>query len=268
MRQKNFKIDKHVADRNTALSLAVHEDHLEVAKILLQSGANVNNSDYEGDTSLHYAVANGNLEMVAILIAHGADVCARNVYQITPVWIAAYRNYPAILKLLLYNFANPKVCSFSSSHAYDVREFVTQELYEIHASPLYVAVARNSTECVNVLIQAGYEIHKEAWLLEGDYPPEKGNPRSLPGHCDAVSISSRFGGMPNEEFESLRRRNYDDDNHDIMFAKEESMSAKRESMFAKDESIFAKEYSRFAKAEKVKENIALLNDILTRPPTL
>ena len=218
VQQIDFDLDIQSDDKNTPLAYSVFEDHLEVANILLELGANVNNADHESDTPLHYAVANGNLEMVAKLIEHGSDVCARNDYQITPVFITAYKNYPLILKLLLYNFADPMVCSSSPF----LETFSTRELYEKPVSPLYIAVARNSTACVNVLIQAGYEIHKETWLLDGDYPPEDG-------------IPTRFPGSPED------REEYDDDEYDLMFANEEN---------------------------KVKENIALLNDLLSRPPTL
>ena len=232
MKQKNFNLDLHTDGKNTAFSLSVQDDKLEAVNILLEFGPNVNNADYEDDTPLHYAVANGNLEMVAKLIEHGADVCARNAYQITPVWIAAYRKYPLILKLLLYNFADPMVCSSGSFH---VNDYVHRELYQKPVSPLYVAVARNSTECVNVLTKAGYEIHKEMWLVEGDYPPEH---EIIQQHHDPSTESFQ---LSDEEFEIDMRRMYDDEEYDIMLAKEES---------------------------KVKENIALLNELLSRPPTL
>ena len=223
MKRKNFDLDLHTDDKNTAFALSVHDDNLEAVNILLELGPNVNNADHENDTPLHYAVANGNLEMVAKLIEHGADVCARNAYQITPVWIATYRKYPLILKLLLYNFADPMVCSSGSFHVSDHRH---RELYQKPVSPLYVAVARNSTECVNLLIKAGYEIHKETWLLEGEYPPEKDPPQAL-----------------DQRHESRLRRYYKDDEFDLILS------------LAMEES-------------KVKENIALLNDLLSRPPSL
>ena len=213
MQHMNFDFDIQTDDKNTPFALSVFYDHIEVTNILLELGPNVNNDD----TPLHYAVTNGNFEMVAKLIEHGADVCARNDYQITPVFITAYKNYPLILKLLLYNFADPMVCSSSPF----LETFSTRELYEKPVSPLYIAVARNSTACVNVLIQAGYELHKETWLLDGDYPPEDGIPTRVPG-------------SPED------REEYDDDEYDL-FANEEN---------------------------KVKENIALLNDLLSRPPTL
>ena len=220
MQQKNFDLDIQADDKNTPLSLSVFYEHLEVVNVLLELGANVNNADHESDTPLHYAVANGNLEMVAKLIEHGADVCARNAYQITPVWIAAYRKYPTILKLLLFNFADPMVCSSGAFHV-----SACAPLYEKPVSPLYVAVARNSTECVTVLLKAGYDIHKETWLLEGDYPPDYKNPRCA---CDP-------------QYQYIMRTTYGNEEYELMCANEES---------------------------KVQENIALLNEVLSRPPDL
>ena len=113
------------------------------------------------------------------------------------------------------------VCSTSSF----LETFSPREFYEKPVSPLYIAVARNSTACVKVLIQAGYELHKETWLHEGDYPPEDDNQPIVP--------------TPYKE--SWVRNIYDEEEYYIMVAKEES---------------------------KVKENIVLLNDLLSRPPTL
>ena len=216
LRQKDFDFDKQNRDKITPFALSVHRNHIEVFQILLECGVNVNNSDCEGDTPLHHAVSNGNLEMVETLIEHEADVCATNDHQMTPVWIAAYKNYSEILKLLLYNFADPTVYSAGTNRAI---EFVP--VHRKPVSPLYIALEWNSTECVDVLIQAGYEIHKESWLLEGDYPVEMLNP------CVDCYMYDYY------------------DEYDLVFQKAERK-----------------------KDCKVKENIALLNDLLSRPPTL
>lgn len=39
----------------TALHVAAHQGHIEIVKLLLQSGASVNAKDNDGDTCLHYA---------------------------------------------------------------------------------------------------------------------------------------------------------------------------------------------------------------------
>ncbi|KAK0705582.1 ankyrin repeat-containing domain protein, partial [Lasiosphaeris hirsuta] len=52
----------------TALHKAVHGDHLEIAKLLLQHGADVNAKDPEGRTPLCTAVTRRNREMVQFLL--------------------------------------------------------------------------------------------------------------------------------------------------------------------------------------------------------
>ena len=69
--------------------LALYEDslpmvafwgHLEIVKMLLEHGADVNirNMDNKGDTPLHYAALNGHLEVVKELLKYGADINAQS----------------------------------------------------------------------------------------------------------------------------------------------------------------------------------------------
>ena len=47
--------------------------HLEVARLLLQCGEDVNCADGRGDTALHDAAYFDHLEIAKLLIEHGAD---------------------------------------------------------------------------------------------------------------------------------------------------------------------------------------------------
>jgi ankyrin repeat protein len=56
--------------------LAAGEGHLEIVKLLLEHGADVNaKTAYE--TALHLAAEKGHLEIVKFLLEHGADVNAK-----------------------------------------------------------------------------------------------------------------------------------------------------------------------------------------------
>lgn len=65
----------------TTLELAAKEGHIEVAKILLENGANINASPpmnaLNGRTSLQAAAESGNLEMVKLLLEKGANINAK-----------------------------------------------------------------------------------------------------------------------------------------------------------------------------------------------
>ena len=53
----------------TPLHLAIYWNKIEIAKLLIDSGADVNAKDYKGDTLLHWAKSR---EMRALLREHGA----------------------------------------------------------------------------------------------------------------------------------------------------------------------------------------------------
>jgi ankyrin domain protein len=52
--------------------------HTRIAKLLIDSGADVNAPDRDGGVPLHRAAYNGNLEIVRYLVEHGAEVNPRN----------------------------------------------------------------------------------------------------------------------------------------------------------------------------------------------
>jgi len=74
----------------TALHFAAeHESNVEVAKVLISMGANVNFKGSGGITPLHLAVTYGNIEMAKVLMSNGADVNVKEDNGMTPIHIAA-----------------------------------------------------------------------------------------------------------------------------------------------------------------------------------
>ena len=62
----------------TPLHLASGEGFLEVARVLIEHGADVTARDGRGSTPLHNASRNGHVEVVRFLIKHGADVTVQS----------------------------------------------------------------------------------------------------------------------------------------------------------------------------------------------
>src|SRR4051812_17242961 len=66
-------VNERLADGTTAIHWAVKWDDLEMAKMLVDAGANVAVRSREGATPLFLAATNGNAAMIELLINAGAD---------------------------------------------------------------------------------------------------------------------------------------------------------------------------------------------------
>jgi ankyrin repeat protein len=77
-----------VPGAKTPLLYAAREGHLEIAALLLASGARIEQADADGVTALLMAVLNGRLALAGFLIDQGANVSATDWYGQTPLWAA------------------------------------------------------------------------------------------------------------------------------------------------------------------------------------
>ena len=85
----------------TALMRAVGNNHLNIVKILIEKGADVNARDHDGDTSLTIASSDGHVEVVKELLENGADVNARNSSGESSLWKACFSVNTEVAEILL-----------------------------------------------------------------------------------------------------------------------------------------------------------------------
>src|ERR1043165_9756661 len=73
--KQSVDVNSAQGDGNTALHWAAYRDDIELARLLLQSGADVKAKTRLADmTPLHLAAANGSATMIELLAKAGADV--------------------------------------------------------------------------------------------------------------------------------------------------------------------------------------------------
>ena len=93
----------------TALHTAAVAGHVEIIKLLLGRGLNVDIRDSQGMTPLMYAAMKGYVLVVQLLLDQGAKVNVQNFYNITPLHFAVGYRHLAIVQLLLDHKANVNV---------------------------------------------------------------------------------------------------------------------------------------------------------------
>ncbi|MDE2658173.1 MAG: ankyrin repeat domain-containing protein, partial [Verrucomicrobiota bacterium] len=69
----------------TALHYAAEYGHLEIAKLLLANGANVNRRDDDKATPLYFAAVGGFVDVARLLLDYGADINARDKAKESPM---------------------------------------------------------------------------------------------------------------------------------------------------------------------------------------
>lgn len=128
----------------TCLHLAAIGGHIDVLKLLLEAGANINASEGKsGRTVLHLAVDWGNMTMIQFLLScQDIDINARTYAGLTPILLAFGRRNHDVVTELYSNGALCEILSLSEESDEDIsddrmgeesisnRQFMPQRVYQ------------------------------------------------------------------------------------------------------------------------------------------
>ena len=146
--------DLLVSDRNgaTALLKAVANDHDEVALVLINEGATVNQKTNDFETPLYIAATHGNVSIVQALVDAGIALTLNFADQFgnTPLFRAITGNHVDIVKILLEAGADTNLPG-------DYRE-ATRSFAAGGTPPLLKAVATKNVMLVELLIKSGAQL--------------------------------------------------------------------------------------------------------------
>lgn len=117
---QEFGIDATDEENRTVLINAVAENKPAIIPWLLDNGANVNHQDRTGFTALHFCGQNGFLDIAKHLVNHGADPNIQDIYGNTPLSTAIHsaRAHPhkfELVKILLQKGADPDIDNYYDS---------------------------------------------------------------------------------------------------------------------------------------------------------
>ncbi|KAF5291326.1 hypothetical protein FQA39_LY03477 [Lamprigera yunnana] len=187
------KFDGYVIDGASALWCAAGAGHLNVVKILVKAGADVNHPTKTNSTPLRAACFDGRLDIVKYLTDHNADIHIANKYNNTCLMIASYKGHLDVASFLLERGANPNekahcgatalYFAAESGHVGIVKKLLTYNAKfienDVGMTALKAAAERTRSDIVDYLVDLP-EISKEDQiealeLLGASYANDKDN---------------------------------------------------------------------------------------------
>jgi len=181
--QKNTDLVKVKDDRNnTPLHLASQSGMMDMAKLLISCGAEINAKEINQNTPLHFAVKNGNMELARFFLQKDSDINARNKDGFAPMHFAAMYNNKEILRLLIEKGAEidikdkrgatPLLVSIWRAKDIDAVRFLVEKGADINVSapgswvtPIAMAAQYGERDIVNYLIGKGAKIDEKSRFL-------------------------------------------------------------------------------------------------------
>ena len=94
-------VDKDSKDE--ALRIASIKGYVDIVKLLLENGANVDKKEPYGITGLMSASWNGHTKIVRLFLEKGADVNASDIDGVTSLMVASWSGYSDVVNLLIEN---------------------------------------------------------------------------------------------------------------------------------------------------------------------
>jgi ankyrin repeat protein len=163
-------------DGRTTLHLASQSGHLEVARMLVERDADVSAQDDDGRTTLHLASKSGHLEVARILIEGGADVSAQDEDGRTPLHLASKAGRLEVARMLIERGADVSALDNEGQ------------------TPLQVASGAGEPEVAHMLIERGAAVLTQD---EGGWTPlhqaSHGDWNGTSGHLEVARMLIECG---------------------------------------------------------------------------
>ena len=172
-----------IDDDSAPLHLASRQGHEDVARLLLEHGADITAQTKDGETPVHVAMQRESDVLALLLLEHGADVTARTKDGTTPLHLASQQGREKVVRWLLEHGADAKVKTNNG------------------ITPLHMAVEWSRDVIALLLLEHGADA--TAQIEDGKTPlhlaSQRGREkvaRSLLEHGADVTARTKYGETP------------------------------------------------------------------------
>jgi len=193
----------HFSDQSTPLHLSCRKGHTDIARFLVEYGADTAAQDKHGSTPLHEASWNGHLDITRFLVEHGANAAAQDQCGLSPLHLASSKGHLNIARILVERGANAgaqdqggstSLHLASSKGHLDIARFLVEHGANVEAqdkrrwTPLHEASWNSHLDIIWILVEHG--ANAAAQDHRGSTPLHFA---SSNGHVDIAQILIKHG---------------------------------------------------------------------------
>ena len=150
----------------TSLMWALAERHINVARVLLESGASATRGSKGSFTPLMFAAREGDIELAKLVLAHGGSVNEVASNGSTPLLVATVRGHVPLAKFFLEQGADPNVqqAGYTPLHwASGAWESITTHDYSVEEGEWSalsgISTRTDKIDLINALIEHGASVN-------------------------------------------------------------------------------------------------------------
>ena len=142
---------KDSRSKSSPLLYACQNGRTKLLQLLLESGSDINAKSADGTSAIHFATQSGRTDMVKLLLQKGFDVNCKNKFGETPLYYLLYpRPFPIFHKVI-------DMCAIAELLIKSGAKI--DEATESKETPLIHAIQKNRTEFVKLLISYGVNVN-------------------------------------------------------------------------------------------------------------